>query len=49
VAFEGIGAGQLGLIVDSYGLMALALDRASAGEELGLRAGDLVTLFPPGG
>ncbi|MDQ1367603.1 MAG: hypothetical protein QOE57_3645 [Acidimicrobiaceae bacterium] len=48
VAFEGIGAGQLGLIVDSYGLMALALDRASAGEELGLRAGDLVTLFPPG-
>jgi S-adenosylmethionine hydrolase len=48
VAFEGIGAGQLGLIVDSYGLMALALDRASAGEELGLRAGDLVTLTPPG-
>ncbi len=47
-AFEGIGAGQLGLIVDSYGLMALALDRASAGEELGLRAGDLVTLAPPG-
>jgi S-adenosylmethionine hydrolase len=48
-AFEGIGPGQLGLIVDSYGLMALALDRASAGEELGLRAGDLVTLTPPGG
>ncbi len=48
-AFEGIGAGQLGLIVDSYGLMALALDRASAGEELGLMAGDQVTLRAPGG
>ena len=48
-AFEGIGAGQLGLIVDSYGLMALALDRASAGEELGLVAGDQVTLRTPGG
>jgi S-adenosyl-L-methionine hydrolase (adenosine-forming) len=46
-AFEGIGAGQLGLIVDSYGLMALALNRASAADELGLKAGDQVTLQPP--
>lgn len=46
-SFEEIGAGQLGLIVDSYGLMALALNRASAGDELGLRAGDLVSLQPP--
>lgn len=45
--FEGIGAGQLGLIVDSYGLMSLSLDRASAGAELGLLAGDQVTLRPP--
>jgi S-adenosylmethionine hydrolase len=48
-AFEGIGAGQLGFIVDSYGLMALALDRSSAGDELGLRAGDQVTLKAPEG
>jgi len=46
--FEEIGAGQLGLIVDSYGLMALALHRASAGDELRLQPGDLVTLAPPG-
>jgi S-adenosylmethionine hydrolase len=46
-AFEGIGAGQLGLIIDSYGLMALALNRTSAGDELGLGAGDLVTLTAP--
>ncbi len=46
-AFEQIGAGQLGLIIDSYGLMALAVNRASAGDELGLRAGDLVTLKAP--
>lgn len=46
--YEGIGAGQLGLIVDSYGLMALSLERASAGEELGLMAGDQVALYAPG-
>jgi S-adenosylmethionine hydrolase len=48
-AYEGIGTGQLGLILDSYGLMALALERASAGEQLGLKAGDQVTLKLPGG
>lgn len=46
--FEEIGAGQLGLIVDSYGMMALALDRSSAADELRLQAGDLVSLSPPG-
>ncbi len=46
-AFERIGAGQLGLIIDSYGLMALAVNRSSAGDELGLRAGDQVRLAPP--
>jgi hypothetical protein len=46
--FEGIGTGQLGLIVDSYGLMALALARGSAGDELSLKAGDQVSLRVPG-
>ena len=46
-AFERIGAGQLGLIIDSYGLMALAVNRSSAADDLGLKAGDQVTLAPP--
>jgi S-adenosylmethionine hydrolase len=39
---------ELVLLVDSYGLLALALDRRSAAAELGLRAGSPVTLVPPG-
>ncbi len=38
---------ELVLLVDSYGLLALALDRRSAAAELGLRAGSPVTLVPP--
>jgi hypothetical protein len=38
---------ELVLLVDSYGLLALALDRRSAAAELGLRAGAAVTLVPP--
>jgi S-adenosyl-L-methionine hydrolase (adenosine-forming) len=48
-AFEEIGPGQLGLLIDSYGLMALALDRASAADELRVKAGDALTLEPPSG
>lgn len=47
-AFEEIGAGELGLLVDSYGLIALAVNRASAADELGLHAGDAVGLETPG-
>ena len=36
--------GQLGAIVDSYGLVSLAFDRMSAANELRLHAGDAVTL-----
>ena len=42
--FADLPAGDLGLIVDSYGLVALVLDRRSAAEELGLSAGTAVTL-----
>jgi S-adenosyl-L-methionine hydrolase (adenosine-forming) len=38
---------ELVLLVDSYGLLSLALDRRSAAAELGLRAGAPVTLVPP--
>jgi S-adenosylmethionine hydrolase len=46
-AFDDIGEGELGLLVDSYGLMALALSRTSAADELKLQAGDPVTLGHP--
>ena len=39
---------ELVLLVDSYGLLALALDRKSAAADCGLRAGSAVTLVPPG-
>jgi S-adenosylmethionine hydrolase len=41
-----LGAGAIGLVVDSYGLLALSLDRRSAAEVLGLGAGDAVRLEP---
>jgi S-adenosyl-L-methionine hydrolase (adenosine-forming) len=47
-AYDGIGSGELGLMVDSYGLMALTLNRSSAAAELDLHAGDPVTLRAPG-
>ena len=39
---------ELVLLVDSYGLVALALDRRPAAAEYGLRAGSTVVLVPPG-
>jgi S-adenosylmethionine hydrolase len=36
--------GEVGLVVDSYGLVSIAFDRRSAADELGLRSGDVVTL-----
>ena len=41
-------ASELVCLVDSYGMVALALDRRSAAAELGLHAGSAVTLVPPG-
>jgi S-adenosylmethionine hydrolase len=39
---------ELVLLVDSYGLLALALDRRSAAQEYAMRAGSPVKLVPPG-
>jgi S-adenosylmethionine hydrolase len=39
-----IGRGEVGLVVDSYGLVSICLDRQSAAGELGLSAGDEVML-----
>ena len=40
---------ELVLLVDSYGLLALAFDRESAATALGLHAGSGVTLVAEGG
>jgi hypothetical protein len=42
---------ELAVVVDSYGLVSLTLDRRPAAEELGLHPGSAVTLgpVPPGG
>lgn len=42
--FGELADGELGLVTDSYGLLALALNGASASSRLGLREGDVVTL-----
>jgi len=46
--FGDIVAGGVGLVTDSYGLIAFAADRASAAEDLGIGPGDPVTLRPVG-
>jgi len=44
VTYGALKAGEIGLVVDSYGLVSVALDRASAADQLHLRPGDAVTL-----
>jgi S-adenosylmethionine hydrolase len=48
VSYSELKTGQLGLLVDSYGLLSLALDRSPASEELRLGPGDAVTIEPAG-
>ena len=43
-AFAEIVGGAIGLVVDSNGMLALAMDRRSAAEELGIDDGDQVVL-----
>ncbi|HKA03177.1 MAG TPA: SAM-dependent chlorinase/fluorinase [Acidimicrobiales bacterium] len=45
-SYGDIGPGALGLVIDSYGLLAVSLDRQSAADALGLGAGDAVRLEP---
>jgi S-adenosylmethionine hydrolase len=44
--YDELGPGRIGLVVDSYGLVSVALARRSASDELHLHAGDAVTLSP---
>lgn len=43
-SFAALGPGAAGLVLDSYGMLAVCLDQRSAADELGLAAGDQVTL-----
>ena len=43
-----VGPGQIGLVIDSYGLLSIVVDRASAADELGLGPGVAVTVEPIG-
>jgi hypothetical protein len=47
-SYAEIGPGEVGLVVDSYGLISVALNRHSAAVELELQAGDEVVLEPVG-
>ncbi len=48
-AFAEISTGSVGLIVDSYGLVSVAVDRGSAAFELEINEGDALTLRPAEG
>ena len=45
-SYAALKTGEVGLLVDSYGLLSVAVDRGSAAEVLGLHAGDPITLDP---
>ena len=42
--FEDLSVGELGLTVDSYGLVALVIGRGSAAEEMKIRTGDQIVI-----
>jgi S-adenosylmethionine hydrolase len=43
--YADIDGGAIGAVVDSYGMLALSVDRGSAAESLRLSAGDAVLVF----
>jgi S-adenosylmethionine hydrolase len=47
-AYGELSTGELGVVVDSYGMLSLCAREASAAERFGLRAGDPVRVGPPG-
>jgi hypothetical protein len=46
--YQGITAGQVGLVVDSYGLLSVCMGKRSAADELTMVVGTEVTLAEPG-
>ena len=47
-SFAELVGGSVGLVLDSSGMLAIAMDQRSAAEELNLDTGDQVTLTPAG-
>jgi len=45
-AYGEIPHGGIGLVIDSYGMLAICLDRDSAAERLGIGVGTAVSLYP---
>jgi len=45
-SFADLAGGEVGVVLDSYGMLAVVLDQRSAADELGLAAGDQVALVP---
>ncbi len=45
-SFADLAGGAIGLVVDSSGMLAIALDQRSAADEIGIAVGDQVTLTP---
>lgn len=45
--YEGIAPGQVGLVIDSYGMLSVCLGRRSAADELRMPVGTEVTLAAP--
>lgn len=45
--YQGIAAGQVGLVTDSYGMLSVCLGKRSAADELGMPVGTEVTLSAP--
>ena len=43
-SFAELSGGAVGLVLDSYGMLAVAMDQRSAADELGLAPGDQVTI-----
>ena len=43
-SFSELSGGAVGLVLDSYGMLAVSMDQRSAAEELGLSPGDQVTI-----
>jgi S-adenosylmethionine hydrolase len=46
--YQGIEAGQVGLVIDSYGLLSVCMGKRSAADELRLATGTEIALAPPG-
>lgn len=46
--FDEVASGEIGLIIDSYGMLALVAHRSSAARDLGLREGSIVRLAARG-